>query len=60
MFGLGGAELAVIGVVALLFLGPKKIPELAKGLGKSLTSFKKGMNEELEEGEKEKIEKKES
>ncbi len=49
MFGLGGAELAIIGIVAFLFLGPKKIPELAKGLGQGLTSFKKGLKEDSEE-----------
>lgn len=41
MFGLGIGELAVIGVIALLFVGPKKIPELAKGLGQAISEFKK-------------------
>lgn len=45
MFGLGGAELALIGVVAVLFLGPKKIPEFAKGLGTGIKTFKNSLNE---------------
>ena len=49
MFGLGGAELAVVGLIAFLFLGPKKIPELAKGLGQGINSFKKGLNEKDDE-----------
>lgn len=39
MFGLGAGELLVIFVFALLFIGPKKLPELAKSLGKSLREF---------------------
>ena len=34
MFGLGAAEIIVILVLALVFIGPKKLPDLAKGLGK--------------------------
>lgn len=45
MFGLGPAELLIIGVLALLFIGPKKLPELARGLGKSLREFQKAKNE---------------
>ena len=41
MFGIGMQELLVIGIVALLIVGPKKLPDLAKTLGKSLSEFRK-------------------
>ncbi|MDR2861217.1 MAG: Sec-independent protein translocase protein TatB [Syntrophobacterales bacterium] len=41
MFGIGMQELLIIGVVALLIVGPKKLPELAKTLGKSLSAFRR-------------------
>ncbi len=43
--GLGGPEIAVIFVVVLLLFGAKKIPELARGLGKSMGEFKKARDE---------------
>ncbi len=43
----GGWEWIVILVVALLIFG-KRLPEIARGLGKSLTEFKKGINEAKE------------
>lgn len=43
--GLGMSEILLIALVVLLFFGGKKIPELMKGLGKGVRSFKKGMNE---------------
>lgn len=46
MFGLGVGELALIFGVAFLFFGPKKIPELAKGMGQAIKEFKKGKDEE--------------
>ena len=42
---LGGGELILIALVILLLYGGKKIPELMKGLGKGVKSFKDGMNE---------------
>ncbi len=42
---LGGGELIIIALVILLLFGGKKIPELMKGLGKGVKSFKDGMNE---------------
>jgi sec-independent protein translocase protein TatB len=50
MFGIGAPELVVILVVALVVLGPKRLPELAKGLGKTLGEFRRatsGITEEL-------------
>ena len=43
--GLGIPEIVAIALVVLLFFGGKKIPELMKGLGKGVKSFKDGMNE---------------
>jgi sec-independent protein translocase protein TatA len=45
MFGLGTPELIVILVIAFLVFGGRKLPELGAGLGKSIASFKKGLNE---------------
>lgn len=42
---LGGGELILIALIILLLFGGKKIPELMKGLGKGVKSFKDGMNE---------------
>ena len=50
--GLGMQEILLIALVVLLFFGGKKIPELMKGLGKGVKSFKDGMNG-LEDGKKE-------
>ncbi len=44
MFGLGIPEMAIIGVVAILIFGPKKIPELGSALGKTLRGFKEEMS----------------
>jgi|AAUQ01.1.fsa_nt_gi sec-independent protein translocase protein TatA len=45
----GGWELFAIIVVIVLLFGGKKIPELAKGLGKGIKDFKKAMNEDEKE-----------
>jgi len=40
MFGLGAPEIVIIGIVAVLVFGPKRIPELGGALGKTLRGFK--------------------
>jgi sec-independent protein translocase protein TatA len=40
IFGIGPLELMVIGVVAMLVFGPKKLPELGKTMGQATRSFK--------------------
>lgn len=58
MFGIGMSEVLLIALVVLLFFGGAKIPELMKGLGKGVRSFKDGMNGVDTDAEK-KAEKKE-
>lgn len=41
----GAGEIFIVALVILLIFGGKKIPELMKGLGKGVKSFKEGMNE---------------
>lgn len=41
---LGAGEIIVIALIVLLLFGGKKIPELMKGIGKGVRSFKEGMN----------------
>lgn len=43
--GIGMQEVLLISLVVLLFFGGRKIPELMKGLGKGIRSFKDGMKE---------------
>jgi len=49
---LGYGELLIILILALLLFGPNKIPELARNLGRSISGFKQGMKEGLEEDPK--------
>lgn len=52
MFGLGFGELVVVFLIALIFIGPKKLPELAKGLGKGIRDFQnaaKGLSDQLQD-----------
>ena len=51
MFGIGLPEILFIALIVLLFFGGKKIPELMRGLGKGVRSFKDGMNDIKDEVE---------
>ena len=46
MLGLGPLELVILLALVLLIFGAKRLPDLAKGLGQSITNFKAGLNEE--------------
>lgn len=45
MFGIGTQEILIIALIILLLFGGRKIPELMRGLGKGIKSFKDGMKE---------------
>src|SRR5205823_15084719 len=49
MFGIGAPELLVIFVVALIVLGPKRLPEVAKALGKAVAEFRRATGDLSEE-----------
>ena len=55
MFGIGMPELMVIMVVALIVLGPKRLPEIARALGKGLAEFRRAtgdINDELQRAQR--------
>jgi sec-independent protein translocase protein TatA len=45
MFGIGMPELIVILVIALIFFGPRKLPEMGDAIGKAIRGFKKAVEE---------------
>jgi len=50
--GIGAQELVLILLVVLLLFGAKRIPEIAQGLGKGISEFKKAMRDTKDEIEK--------
>ncbi len=50
---IGLPEILIIALIVLLLFGGRKIPELMRGLGKGVKSFKEGMNDITKEGDKE-------
>ena len=56
---LGLPELIIIGIIALLIFGPKKLPDLGAGLGKAIRDFKGAISEDSPKDEKKTEEKKE-
>lgn len=61
LLGVGMQEVLLIGLIILLLFGGKKIPELMKGLGKGVKSFKdgvKGIEDDIEMSDKENHDKK--
>jgi sec-independent protein translocase protein TatA len=48
MFGLEPVHLAILALVILLVFGPKRLPELARGLGQGMRDFKKALHQEDE------------
>ena len=45
MFNMGMTEMLIIGAIALIVIGPKKLPDLARALGRGITEFRKATNE---------------
>jgi len=46
MFGIGMPEMMIILAIALVVVGPSKLPQLGQSLGSAIKSFKKGINED--------------
>lgn len=49
IFNLGTGEIIIIIIVILLLFGAKRIPELARGIGRGVNSFRQGLNEVSDE-----------
>ncbi len=52
MFGLGVPELMIVLVIALVVLGPSKLPSLGKSIGEAIRGFKKGLENDPAEEKK--------
>ncbi len=48
----GGMEMIMLFAIILIVFGPKRLPQLARSIGKSITDFKKGLNDVKDEIEK--------
>jgi len=60
MFGLGTPEIILIALIVLLLFGGKRIPELMRGLGRGVKSFKDGMKEDVSDNNADKDDNKEA
>jgi Tat protein translocase TatB subunit len=49
MFGIGMQELIIIAIIALIIVGPNKLPDLAKSLGKGFRDFKRATEDVTED-----------
>lgn len=47
MFGFGMPEIIIIGIIALVVVGPSKLPQLGQALGSGIRNFKKATSEDL-------------
>ena len=55
MGNLGLTEMLLIGLLALIFFGPQKLPELGKALGKGIQEFKKAIREITDSGKEDPV-----
>ena len=52
MFGLGSVEITILVAILVLFFGPKKIPELAKGIADAIKNLRQGFSDDKSMGGK--------
>ena len=56
MFGLGHGEIVVLAIILIILFGPKKLPQLGKGIGEAIREFKNA-GKELPSNSKDQVEK---